>query len=207
MRTLRTITTMALALLLSAACDQVPPTVPADPGPAPVMDFTNGPANPGQSHVMRVEDLFVFVGTDPERDRLSANGLGVDDPASSIFCGGASLPEVMSIQFFFNDETLHGNVSGTDVTQHVWAFDGTRGVLDVICNDTPLVAGTGNFRLVDAQEFGVEGTRGWMAQGELSDTGTGQTVLYSENQRAVIRDGHVNWVTEEIRLTWVETAP
>lgn len=207
MRTLRTLTSTALALLLSAACEQEPPTAPADPGPAPVMDFTNGPANPGHSHVLRVEDRFLFVGSDPDRELLSVNGLGVDDPASFVLCGGTGLPEVMSIQSFFNDATLHGNVSGTDVTQHVWAFDGTRDVLDLICDDTPLAAGRGDFRLIDAQEFGVEGTRGWMAQGRLTDTGTGQTVLYSENQRVVIRDGQANWVAEEIRLTWVGTAP
>lgn len=208
MRTLRTLTVTALALLVAAACDLTPPaTAPAEPGPAPALNYMNGPANPGRSHVVRLEDHFAFVGSDPDRELLSANGLGVADPASSVFCGGAGLPDVLSTQFFFNDGTLHGNVQGTDVTQHVWADDVTRPVLDVICNDTPLAAGRGSFRLIDAQEFGVEGTRGWMAQGTLADPGTGQAVLYSEEQRVVIRDGVANWLVENIRLTWMDNTP
>ena len=208
MRTARTLMVTALALLVAAACDPAPtPTAPAGTAPGPALNYINGPANPGRSHVMRLEDHFAFAGSDPDRGLLSANGLGVADPALSVFCGGGVPPEIMSIQFFFNDGTLHGNVQGTDVTQHVWADDVTRPVLDVICNDPPLAAGRGSFRLIDAQEFGVEGTRGWMAQGRLADPGTGQAVLYSEEQRVVLRDGVANWLVENIRLRWMEKAP
>ena len=164
-------------------------------------------ANPGHSHVIRVEDRFFFAGIDPDRELLSVNGLGVDDPSLSLLCGGPDGRDVMSIQFFLNDATVHGNVSGTNVTQHVWAFDGTRDRFDVICNDTPVAAGRGDFRLIDAQEFGVEGTRGWRAHGRLADPGTGQTVLYSENQRVVIRNGEERWLVENIRLRRVGNTP
>lgn len=208
MRTTRTLVALAMAVFVAAACDEAPPaTAPATIPPGPTLDVTNGPANPGRSHVVRVEDRFFFLGSDPDRDLLSLNGLGVEDPSVSLLCGGADQRDVMSIQFFFNDATLHGNVSGTDVTQHVWTDDVTRPVLDVICNDAPLATGEGTFRLVDAQELGVEGTRGWMAHGRLADPVTGQTVLYSENQRVVIQDGEARWLAENIRLRWVGKRP
>lgn len=85
MRALRNLTAAGVALVLASGCDTAPtPTSPSASAPPPAFDLTNGPADPGNSHVMRFRDGYFFAGIDPERDLHSVNDLGVEDPAEGV---------------------------------------------------------------------------------------------------------------------------
>lgn len=86
MRTLSTLTTVVLSLLLAAACDTAPqPTAPTDTSPEPAFNFTNGPDNPSP-FVIRVDGApFAAFFFDPDRELISVHGI---DPDNFFVCGG-----------------------------------------------------------------------------------------------------------------------
>lgn len=199
--------TLVSFLLPLVACGQVTePAAPevTDSNPlAPAFNFMNGPANPGNSAVMRAGLVTAFLGRDPDRGLVSVNNLGADDVSSSVFCGGDVDREVVPVQYAFDGGLLKEHWRGVGVTQHIWTQDD----FDTdFCNLPPLAQGRGNYTLLD--NHGKHGRSfGWTAQGMLTDPATGQRVHYSENQRAVQHDASPPvWTTEDIHLKWVGNA-
>lgn len=191
---------VGLAAILAVGCTEqaTAPTAPNDAAVAPTFNFINGPDMPGNSGIIRAEGQDFLFGTDPARGLFSVIGLGV--PLNeSFFCGVDSFDDIdfLSFQEFFAAGARHQHIQGRDVTIEVATFDWN-------CGDLSIGFGSGNLDVTDNDQF-VSGTRanafGWSAHGKLIDNVTGETLNYSETQRAVeLKDGTLRWLVENIKV-------
>lgn len=192
---------VGLAAVLAFGCtDQATsPTALDDLAVAPTFNFLNGPANPGNSGVVRFEDGEWFLGQDVEDELFSSINLGVPLNDSFVCTEAPFDPELTSYQEFFAAGALHQHIKGTDVTIEVVPFDWE-------CGDPPTAFGYGKLEVTD-NDFFVSGTRtnsfGYRAHGQLTDPVTGQRVNYSETFKAIItKEGEFRVLVENIKLAY-----
>jgi len=203
-------TVILTAFAMGCAAERAP--LEPDQALEPAFNFTNGPAAAGP-FVMRRGDQFVWVAFDPARGLLSLNGLGVVDPATSVFCTGTGSLDVWSLQEVAlalggDDPTVRGLLLGRETTQHVYgdihAFLSEPDMCAAV-QLSRLAQGRGYFRVTDNDLFGAGpggNSFGWTAEGILDDLVNGGQVQYNEEQRAVwLPDGTFKgFVVENILL-------
>src|SRR5438128_1123079 len=185
------------AAVLVACTERNVVTAPAGAG-AVAADFTNGPPSPGESGILRFNDLWAEVLADPEAGYKSIHGFesSVDD-----VCKGLGIFDEASFQV----KTLHADEVNSllvDRGQAVQVFAFIPGRICLTLRGvTPVARGTVNWRRTDNNftETGTEGGRadsfGWAAEGVLDATAGGR-VHYNAELRLVI-----NPQTEEATVT------
>jgi hypothetical protein len=157
-------------------------------GPRPAFDFTNGPASPGESGILRFNDLWLEVISDPVAGFKTIHGLpgSVDD-----FCDGLGAIDEASIQV----KTQSAGEVNSLVFNHAQDVQVFAYIPGRICltlrGVTPVARGTVNWRRTDNNltPTGTEGGRadsfGFTSEGTLDAAGGGQ-VRYSDELRLVI---------------------
>jgi hypothetical protein len=210
--------TLASLLLALVACGEVtepvaPEATELNPA-APAFNFSNGPAHPGNSVVLRGGVPVIWLGTDPARDLLSVNGLGALDPAQSWPCQfpAGEPPDILEFQNAVTSGAVRSHAVIENPTQHIYAGLANFGSQPTFCDalKLPRVAeGIGDhFRFDTSCSFvapcdkGAR-TEGWRAQGTLTDLVNGGPVRYTEEQRVVfnLQTGELRILVEDIRLT------
>jgi hypothetical protein len=189
---------------------QAPPT-----GQQPQFNFSNGPANPGNSVVFRGAGPAIWISTDPARDLVSVNGLGTLDPSQSFVCGGAEWFDIIEFQNAVTSRGLRLNAVVQNPTQHIYAgianFFSQASFCDAL--SLPRVAeGIGDhLKLNDNCNGGGcdqnAATGSLRARGTLADLVNGGQMRYTEAQHFVFnfKTGEVKWVAQNIRLTSIGT--
>jgi len=206
-----------LPLLLVACTDVQSPEIEQQPQ----FNFSNGPADPGNSVVGRNSFPTPFIGTDPVRDLVSVNGLGTLDPSQSWVCGGAEDFDIVEAQLVVSkqasdDVSLRTLWVIENPTQHIYAgIDNFFSLLlqNGFCDAVSLprlAEGIGaEFRLTGNCLFNVcdqtAATGGVTAHGTLDDLVNGGKTNYSEEQRFVdnFDTGERRSLVENIRLTHI----
>lgn len=205
----RILVPVLLAGLAVAGCEQEPVGPTVDPSAEPAtLSFLNGPENPGNSGVVRFEDVTLVFTSDPQRD-LIATHYQSDD---WTLCGGANGFETAEIQWVTNPRGVFEAIRqlfkiddapvliyrtseqpgwGDFAAQCAFLADGWlyRGTHRAVANDNDLF-GTGP----GANSFG------WRAHGTVFDH-DGNECRYTEIQKAVILpDGEERWIREDIEV-------
>lgn len=202
---------VALSFIVGACSEQNAPTATSEVSTPPSFNFINGPSTPGNSIVFRDGVPFLWLGTDPARDLLSLNGLGVLDPTLSEFCVGGSTFDIIEFQNVSDFRSVRDVGTYQNPTQHIYEglanwFGTLNATGPCAAVSLPRVAeGIGDgFVTTDNCLFGCAGGAnafGWRAQGTLTDPNAGGRVRYTEEQLAVFQAGtFVGFVVENIRL-------
>jgi hypothetical protein len=202
---------MALPSALAVACAEPKAPTALEEAVGPWFNFTNGPANPGKSVVVRGTVPVLWIGTDEERDLVSVNGSVPLDPSESFSCGGPPDFDILAFQDVIASESVRSHSVMENPRQHIYPgidnFFNQPTFCDALTQPR-LAAGVGDyFRLTGNCVFGQcdkgADSFGWVAQGTLSDLVNGGLVRYTEEQRSVTAPGTgvFRVVVENIRLT------
>ncbi|HEV8509438.1 MAG TPA: hypothetical protein VGQ48_03195, partial [Gemmatimonadales bacterium] len=142
--------------LMLACSDRAP--LPLAAGPGPAFDFTNGPESPGESGILRFNDLWIEGIADPEAGYRAIHGLvSLDD-----FCNAIGGLNEVSLQV----KTLHAdevNALVVEREQPVQVFAFVPGpICTVLRGVTPIASGTVRWRRTD-NNFTATGSEGGRA--------------------------------------------
>jgi hypothetical protein len=180
--------------LATIAC-QNPATSTTAPE-APALNFTNGPASPGNSGVMRFQSPELF-GTFSDESGLVALHF-----SESFFCNGGDLPVFEGQEVMTPAGIVRAITHVTDAPIYIYRAEDLDVPDDEFCS---FVANgwvyQGTHDLILTGDFAGRGpTIGWSGHGDVSDH-DGAIFRYSEHQNAVVqKDGTLKWLNENIRV-------
>lgn len=149
-------------------------------------DFTNGPANPGESGVFRFQDTFVFGST--SQDGLLQSFITSDSGLSILGCGALGQPFALNVQSLRDPDFLQTLAK----TQEAWVaiIDISGGEPPPFCGSPIVAEGVGKVVFTVNANNASEGqaTFGFRSQGTLPLT-AGGCASYHITSRAVLANG------------------
>ena len=205
MRSLTLLLTCVCVFALISCGDDGVYQPPADNTSASLDNFTNGPANPGNSGVFRLDNgILIATTTDPARDLIAYHVFAED----WVGCGGSSgfpLADVQGVETpngvlhligkYYDIPVYIHRLSDVpadpadfcDFLENAWLYRGTH---DLIYTDSDF-NGTAN----------AVASYGWRAHGTVFDP-AGEQFHYSESQHALFdtQTFETTWLTENIRV-------